>query len=128
MQIIDPHPQYFAAVTYAFIACPDPLHTSSQPITIYTNNIWDVPAPMRVIAAGNSFWNIVLSLRPHMLRNFSAHSQSMQTLVDTDFWSVRTIVEDGHQYWRTYFTYNGKHEVQSIMVPVYLDAVLSSTL
>jgi hypothetical protein len=63
-----------------------------------------------------------------MLRNFSAHSQSMQTLVDTDFWSVRTVVEDGHQYWRTYFRYNGKHEVQSIMVPVYLDAVLASSL
>ena len=123
-----PHPQYFAAVSYAFIACPDRLHTSFQPITIYTNNIWDVPAPMRVIAAGNSFWNIVLALRPHMLRNFSAHSQSMQTLVDTDFWSVRTVVEDGHQFWRTYFRYNGRHEVQSIMVPVYLDAVLAGSL
>lgn len=123
-----PHPQFFAATTYAFIACPDPLHTSFQPITIYTNNIWDVPAPMRVIAAGNSFWNIVLALRPHMLRNFSAHSQSMQALVDTDFWSVRTIVEDGHQFWRTYFRYNGRHEVKSIMIPVYLDAVLAKNL
>jgi len=122
-----PHPQYFASVTYAYIACPDPVHTSFQPITIYTNNIWDVPAPMRVIAAGNSFWNIILSLRPHMLRNFSAHSQSMQALVDTDFWSVRTIVEDGHQFWRTYFTYNGRHDVVPIMVPVYLDAVFSRT-
>jgi hypothetical protein len=123
-----PHPQFFAAVTYAFIACPDPLHTSFQPITIYTNNIWDVPAPMRVIAAGNSFWNIVLALRPHMLRNFSAHSQSMQALVDTNFWSVRTIVEDGHQFWRTYFRYNGQHDVKSIMIPVYLDAVLTKNL
>lgn len=123
-----PSPQYFTAVTYAFIACPDPIHTSFQPITIYTNNIWDAPAPMRVIAAGNSFWNIVLALRPHMLRNFSAHSQSLQTLIDTDFWSVRTIVEDGHQYWRTYFRYNGKHDVQPLLVPVYLDAVLASTL
>jgi hypothetical protein len=122
-----PHPRYFAAVTYAFIACPDAVHTSFQPITIYTNNIWDCPAPMRVIAAGNSFWNIVLSLRPHMLRNFSAHSQSMQALIDTDFWSVRTIVEDGHQFWRTYFRYNGRHDVQPIMIPVYLDAVLAST-
>lgn len=122
-----PHPQYFACVTYAYMACPDPIHTSFQPITIYTNNIWDVPAPMRVIAAGNSFWNIILSLRPHMLRNFSAHSQSMQTLIDTDFWSVRTIVEDGHQFWRTYFRYDGQHDVHPIMVPVYLDAVFAGT-
>lgn len=121
-----PHPQYFAAVSYAFLACPDPIRASFQPISIFTNNIWDVPAPMRVVATGNSFWNIVLSLRPHMLRNFAAHSQSMQTLIDTDFWSVRTIVEDGHQFWRTYFRYNGNNEVYPILVPIYQDAVLSS--
>lgn len=123
-----PHPQYFAAVTYAYLACPDPIHTSFQPISMFTNNIWDVPAPMRVIATGNSFWNIVLALRPHMLRNFASHSQSMQTLVDTDFWSVRTIVEDGHQFWRTYFRYDGQHEVHPILIPIYQDAVLASTL
>lgn len=122
-----PHPQYFSAVTYAYIACPDPIHTSFQPVSMFTNNIWDVPAPMRVIATGNSFWNIVMALRPHMLRNFASHSQSMQTLVDTDFWSVRTIVEDGHQFWRTYFRYDGQHEVVPILVPIYQDAVLAST-
>ena len=121
-----PHPEYFSAVTYAYIACPDYIHASFQPISMFTNNIWDVPAPMRVIATGNSFWNIALSLRPHMLRNFASHSQGMQTLIDTDFWSTRTIVEDGHQYWRTYFTYDGKHEVHPILIPIYQDAVLSS--
>ena len=122
-----PHPMYFAALSYAYIACPDPIHASFQPISIFTNNIWDVPAPMRVIATGNSFWNIVLAMRPHMLRNFASHSQSMQTLQDTNFWSVRTIVEDGHQFWRTYFRYDGNHDVHPIMVPIYQDAVLSHT-
>jgi hypothetical protein len=87
-----PHKEYFAALTYITAASVDPLHVSYQPIPSYTNNIWDAPAPMRVIATGNSFWNMVLSLRPHMLRNFSAHAQSMQALIDMDFWSVRTIV------------------------------------
>jgi hypothetical protein len=82
---------------------------------------------MRVIATGNSFWNIVLSMRPHMLRNFSSHAQSLAALIDTDFWSVRTIVEDGHQFWRTYFRYDGRHEVFPIFIPIYQDAVLSST-
>lgn len=92
---------------------------------MFLNNIWDAPAPMRVIATGNSFWMVVQSLRQHMLRNFSAHAQPMQTLIDTDFWSVRTIVEDGHQFWRTYFRYDGKHEVYPIFVPIYQDAVLA---
>ena len=120
-----PHHNYLLALTYTFSMCPEPKKISFQPIPIYTNNIWDVPALMRVIATGNSFWNLVLSLRPHMIRNFSAHAQSMAALIDTNFWSVRTIVEDGHQFWRTYFRYDGKHEVYPIYVPIYQDAVLA---
>src|SRR3990167_4386554 len=121
-----PHLNYFAALSYTYALCPDPSHISFQPVSMYTNNIWDAPAPMRVIATGNSFWNIVLALRPHILRNFSSHAQSMQTLIDTDFWSVRTIVEDGHQFWRTYFRYDGQHEVYPILLPIYQDAVFTS--
>ena len=120
-----PHKNYLAALTYTFSFVPEPKLVSFQPIPIFTNNIWDVPALMRVIATGNSFWNLVQSLRPHTIRNFSSHAQSMAALIDTDFWSVRTIVEDGHQYWRTFFRYDGKHEVYPIYVPIYQDAVLS---
>ncbi len=122
-----PDKQYFGALTYTYCSTEEPKHASYQPITMYLNNIWDAPAPMRVIATGNSFWNVVLSLRPHMLRNFSAHSQPMDALIDTDFWSTRTIVEDGHQYWRTFFRYDGQHEVYPIFVPIYQDAVFTSS-
>lgn len=121
------HTKYLPALSYLYAMCPEPAHISFQPITMYTNNIWDAPAPMRVIATGSSFWNIVMSMRQHLIRNFSAHAQSMQTLIDTDFWSVRTIVEDGHQFWRTYFRYDGKHDVYPIYLPIYQDAVLSNT-
>lgn len=122
-----PHALYLSALTYTYCSTEDPRYVSYQPIPMYTNNIWDAPSPMRVIATGNSFWNIVLSMRPHMLRNFSSHAQGMKPLIDCDFWSVRTIVEDGHQFWRTYFRYDGKHEVYPIYLPIYQDAVLSST-
>ncbi len=123
-----PHTKYLACLSYLYCVAPDPVKVSFQPIPMFTNNIWDAPAPMRVIATGNSFWNVVLSLRPHMIRNFSSHAQSMQTLIDTDYWSVRTIVEDGHQFWRTYFRYDGNHDVYPIYLPIYQDAVLSTTL
>jgi cellulose synthase/poly-beta-1,6-N-acetylglucosamine synthase-like glycosyltransferase len=125
----DNHPdqQYLPALSYIYAACPDPVRVSVQPITIYSNNIWDAPAPMRVIATGNSFYNIVLSLRPHMLRNFSAHAQNMAALIDTDFWSVRTIVEDGHQFWRSYFRYDGNYRVLPLYIPIYQDAVLTDS-
>ncbi|MGI9028093.1 MAG: hypothetical protein ACR2FM_04630 [Candidatus Saccharimonadales bacterium] len=121
-----PHRNYLGALTYTFALCPEPKTVSFQPIPIFTNNIWDVPALMRVIATGNSFWNLVLSLRPHAIRNFASHAQSMAALIDTDFWSVRTIVEDGHQFWRSFFRYDGNYEVYPIYVPIYQDAVLAN--
>ncbi len=122
-----PDPQYLASLSYVYAAYDDPHHASVQPISMYTNNIWDAPAPMRVLATGNSFYNIVMSVRPHILRNFSAHAQTLRALVDTDFWSVRTIVEDGHQFWRSYFCFDGNYRVLPLYIPIYQDAVLSET-
>ncbi|RWZ79536.1 MAG: hypothetical protein EOT04_01350 [Candidatus Chaera renei] len=123
-----PHPSYFSNLVYEFIVHPDRKYLAFQPIALFLNNIWDVPAPMRVIATGNSFWTIINSFRPHMLRNFAAHSQGLSALIDTDFWSVRTIVEDGHQFWRSYFRYDGRYDVVPILIPIYQDAVLSYSL
>lgn len=122
-----PDKKYLSALTYLYSSCPDPLRASFQPISVYNNNIWDAPAPMRVLATGNSFFHIVQSLRPHMLRNFSSHAQGMASLIETDFWSVRTIVEDGHQYWRSYFRFDGNYHVYPLYVPIFQDAVLSDT-
>ena len=123
-----PHSTYFAYLTYEFIMHPEPRYTSFQPLSLYLNNIWDVPAPIRVLATGNSFWNIVISQRPNMLRNFASHSQSLAALIDMDFWSTRTIVEDGHQFWRSYFRYDGHYNVTPIYVPIYQDAVMTEKL
>ena len=123
-----PHKEYFACATYSFIVHEDRKRLSYQPVSLFLNNIWDVPAPMRVVATGNSFWNIVSTMRPHLLRNFASHSQPLDALVEMDFWSTRTIVEDGHQFWRSYFHFGGDYYVVPIRVPIYQDAVLSETL
>lgn len=123
-----PDKNYLPALTYVYSSCPDPVRASFQPVSVYNNNIWDAPAPMRVLATGNSFFHIVQSMRPHMLRNFSSHAQGMASLIETDFWSVRTVVEDGHQYWRSYFRFEGDYRVYPLFIPIYQDAVLSDTL
>ncbi len=123
-----PHETYFDYVAYEYIVHEDRKRLSYQPVSLFMSNIWDAPAPMRVIAVGNSFWNIISSMRPHTLRNFASHSQPLDALVEMDFWSVRTIVEDGHQYWRSLFHFDGKYEVLPIRVPIYQDAVLSDTV
>ena len=122
-----PDPKYLPCLSYAYTVCPDQLRSSFQPIAMFTNNIWDAPAPMRVIATGNSIYNIVLSMRPHAMRNFAAHAQGLQALIETDFWSVRTIVEDGHQFWRSYFRFDGNYIVYPLHIPIYQDAVLAGS-
>lgn len=119
------HHNYLNALTYFYLVCPDRKHTSFQPISMFTNNIWDVPAPMRILATGNSFWNMIVSMRPHMLRNFASHAQSLEAMVETDFYTTRSIVEDGHQFWRSYFRFDGAHDVFPLFTPIYQDAVLA---
>ena len=121
-------PQYLDAVAYEFIVHPNRQQMSYQPVSLFMNNIWDAPAPSRVIAVSNSFFNVISTMRPHVLRNFASHSQPLTALVAMNFWSKRTIVEDGHQYWRSLFFFDGDYEVLPIRIPIYQDAVIDDTL
>lgn len=117
------HPQYLSRLAYAFCINPSRRHRSFQPLALYFNNIWDVPAPIRVIATGNSFWVMIESVRQSRLRNFASHAQGLDALVDTDFWSISTPVEDGHQFYRSYFTFNGDYMVEPLFLPMTESAV-----
>ena len=123
-----PDKNFFSILTYVYISADNRKQKSYQPVALYNNNIWDVPAIMRLCAISNTYFHLGNSMRLHALRNFSAHSQSLDALIDTDYWSVRTIVEDGHQFWRTYFRYDGDHQVLPIYAPIYQDAVFAGGL
>ncbi len=121
-------PKYFDSVAYEFITHPNRQRLSYQPVSLFMNNIWDAPAPSRVIAISNSFFNVISTMRPHALRNFASHSQPLQALEAMNFWSKRTIVEDGHQFWRSLFFFRGDYSVLPIRIPIYQDAVIDETL
>ena len=120
--------KYLDAVAYEFIVHPNRQRLSYQPVSLFMNNIWDAPAPTRVVAVSNSFFNVITTMRPHVLRNFASHSQPLQALEAMHFWSKRTIVEDGHQYWRSLFFFSGDYTVLPIRIPIYQDAVIDETL
>lgn len=119
--------QYFARLTYKYIVDPSRDRKTYQPVPVLFNNIWDAPALNRITAVASSLWQIIEAMRPYRLRTFAAHAQNLQTLLVTDFWSNQTIVEDGHQFWRTYFAYNGDIQMVPLLVPVYQDCVLAET-
>lgn len=122
------HPEYFARLTYLYVIDPNRHNKTYQPIPLLFNNIWDVPPTNRIAAVSTSFWQFIEGMRSYKLRTFAAHAQTMETLLKTDFWATHTIVEDGHQYWRTYFAFGGDAHIVPMYIPVYQDAVLGGNL
>ena len=123
-----PDKQYFSELTYHYCTTEKRGQYSFQPIPLFFNNIWEVPAPIRIVATGNSFWVLIESMRPHRLRNFAAHSQSLDALIKTDFWCKISPVEDGRHYWRSLLAFDGDYHVKPVYSPIYQDAVQAENL
>lgn len=120
------HPEYFAALTYAYITNPKRLQRAYQPLPVYHNNLWDTNAFARMVVTGSSFWHLYQSLRREMV-TFSSHSEPFDTLVKVGFWPVNMISEDSVIYWKCLTYFHGDYEVQPIHLPISLDAVLAET-
>lgn len=119
--------QYLACVTYKYIINPDRIHRTYQPVPLYSNNIWHVPAINRIIAFGSTFWQMIEATRPYRMVNFSSQAMSFQTVVDIDYWDRTIVSEDSKQYYRAFFRYGGNHACVPIFTPVYMDAVLADS-
>lgn len=122
-----PHPKYFSNLTYHYLTEPDRKERTYQPVPFFHNNIWDVPMWNRLVALASSFWQLEQSAEITSLRNFSSQAQSLDALIETDFWSRHTIDEDGQQFWRSYFAFHGRHKVVPLFIPIYQDAVQNKT-
>ncbi len=120
------HPQYLAALTYAYVTEPKRLQHAYQPLPMYHNNLWDTIAPVRIIVTGSSFWHMVEAMRPEHMVTFSSHSEPFKTIVDIGYWPVNVISEDSLVFWNAYNYFDGDYEVKPIYLPVSMDAVLGN--
>ncbi|HZB98342.1 MAG TPA: hypothetical protein VE219_07060, partial [Candidatus Sulfotelmatobacter sp.] len=68
------HPQYFAYITTQFCEAPDGLTSIWQPVPVFLNNLWRVPAAIRVMAAATTQWQLYLHQRPKRLVMFSSYT------------------------------------------------------
>ena len=120
--------QYFHYLTYTYLTQPDRLHCSYQPIPMFSNNIWDSPAIMRVAATGTTFWSMSEQVRPERLLTFSSHSMPWQALVDVGFWQTDVISDDSRIFVQCLLRYDGHYTVTPLHMPIYMDTVLSDNL
>jgi hypothetical protein len=121
------HPQYFAALGYTYLTVPNPERSSYQPVTVFSNNIWTAPAPVRISAFGTTFWLLSELTRPERMWTFSSHSMPWQMLVDVDFWEPGLVSEDSRIFMQAYLRYNGEYRVTPIYLPAAMDAVASES-
>ena len=120
-------PQYLACLTYRFMACSERTRASFQPIPVYHNNIWEVPAFARILDIGSSFFQLIEATHPDRLVTFSSHSMSFQALIDVGYWPVDLISDDSAIFWKAFLHYDGHYRVVPLYITVSMDVAAAET-
>lgn len=119
------HPSYFAALTYEFLANSKRYNRIWQGSIRFYNNIWKVPAPVRVLSSVFSVTQMFILMRQDRLVNFSTYSTSMKLAAEIGFWDVDVVPEDYRFFFKAYFAKKGDLEVEPIFLPIMADAAES---
>lgn len=116
---------YFAALTYYFLVCPNRERASFQPVPVYNNNIWEAPGITRVLETGSSFFQLVEATNPTTLVTFSSHSMSFKALVDVGYWPCDMISDDSAIFWKAFLHFDGDYRVVPMYTTLSMDAVVA---
>ena len=118
--------QYFFRLAYQYLESNKPQQVSFQPIPIYHNNIWQAPSFSRVIAASNSFWQMMQQERPEQLVTYSSHSMPFRLLAEVGY-PKNVVADDSHIFWKSFLKYNGNYRVIPLYYPISMDVVDAPT-
>jgi len=119
------HHQYFSYLTFSYLKETKPFNRIWQGGIVFYNNIWKVPAPVRVLASVFSVTQMYILMRKDRLVNFSTYSTSLKHIVDIGYWDTDVIPEDYRLFFKSYFAKKGDFEVEPIFLPIYADAAES---
>src|SRR3990172_9079981 len=121
------HHNHFACLTYKFLDNPHRYTYFWQPIMMFYNNIWELPAITRIQNTLMSIWNLSQLPRQDRLINAQNYSLSLKLLHEVGYWDKDKIPEDWGIFFKTFYKKKGMVEVEPIYLPVYADAALSSS-
>ncbi len=120
------HPNHFEALNYLFLTGADRYRTFWQPTIFNSNNIWDIPAPLRIpdgLSGINRLSNLVM---PGSVKfPTSCYSLSWKMLHEIDYWDEEVIPEDWHVYLKSCFTLGDRVHVEALYLPLGNDCVLT---
>lgn len=121
------HYHYFSALAFQFLDSPVRYRRIWQAGIMFYNNIWKVPAPVRVLASVFSVTQLYVLMRPDSLMNFSTYSTSLKLTDEIGYWDTDVIPEDYRFFFKSYFATEGQVAVDPIFLPIYNDAAESDT-
>jgi hypothetical protein len=120
------HHHYFMCLTQSFLTLKQPYNTIWQGSIVFYNNIWRVPAPVRVMSSVFSVTQMYILMRKDRLVNFSTYTTSLKHIVEIDYWDTDVIPEDYRLFFKSYFAKKGNFEVEPIFLPIFADAAESN--
>ncbi len=115
------HREYFSYLTYDFLSQKNPYRCTWQGSIVFYNNIWKVPAIIRILGATFSVNSMYILMRNDRLINFSTYSTSLKHMDEIGFWDTDVIPEDYRFFFKSYFAKKGDFEVRPIFLPIYAD-------
>lgn len=119
---------FFSIATYRFVTTEFRDQAIYQYTPIYSNNWSQGHFFARLIAMGTTLWQLFESQNPEFYRNFAVYGQSLLCLQKSDYWSRTSIVEDGLQYWRSYFAFDGMFRIVNVPAVCRMDLVDETSL
>ncbi|MBS9783917.1 glycosyltransferase family 2 protein [Candidatus Gracilibacteria bacterium] len=118
--------KFFSIVSWIFLTTDHPHQAIFQFTPLYSNNWKKGKFFARIVAAGTTIWQLFESQNPEFYRNFAVYGQSLLCLHKADYWSKTSIVEDGMQYWRAYFGWDGLFRIVHTPAICEMDVVEES--
>jgi hypothetical protein len=122
------HERYFSCLSYKFAIHPERYRRFWQSAVLLNNNIWEIPAPLRVGSALSGV-HILSNLvkRNRMIFPQSTYSLSLRMADEVGYWDTDVIPEDWHMFLKCFFAFSGNIEVEPIYLPTGNDGVKAST-
>jgi cellulose synthase/poly-beta-1,6-N-acetylglucosamine synthase-like glycosyltransferase len=123
------HPGYLAELARSFAADPDShLRFWHAPLSS-TNNVWSVPAPLRLLLFSSDSVRLAELANPFSWRlPVSTYSLSLTLADQAGYWDPFVISEDWHMYLRCFFATGGRVKLQVVYLPTTINAPTGATL
>ena len=120
--------RFFTIISSTFLSTDEKHRAIYQYTPIYSNNWHSGAFFARLIGTWTTMWQLFESQNPEFYRNFAVYGQSLLCLQKANYWSLTSIVEDGLQYWRSYFGWGGSFRIINTPAICEMDLVDETTL